>query len=85
MNDVKRIEVQNPQSEGTEVKSRRVSERRYSDTHYGDKKIMKQRHYQQYLARKAKSEREESVRAGWEFAEMANCPIHECLVPQGLF
>ena len=46
---------------------------------------MKQRHYQQYLARKRKREREKAFALGWEFAEMANCPIHECLVPQGLF
>ena len=44
---------------------------------------MKQRHYQQYLARKRKREREKAF--SLEFAEMANCPIHECLVPEGLF
>ena len=54
-------------------------------SHHGDEKIMKQRHYQQYLARKRKREREKAFALGWEFAEMANCPIHECLVPQGLF
>jgi hypothetical protein len=46
---------------------------------------MKQRHYQQYLARKRKKERENAFALRWEFAETANCPIHECLVPQGLF
>ena len=46
---------------------------------------MKQRHYQQYLAESGKESVRERSRWGGEFAEMANCPIHECLVPQGLF
>jgi hypothetical protein len=46
---------------------------------------MKERHYQQYLARKRKREREKAFALGWDFAQPANCPIHECLIPENLF
>ena len=46
---------------------------------------MKGRHYQHYLARKREREREKAFARGWDFAQSANCPIHECLVPQNLF
>jgi len=46
---------------------------------------MKERHYQQYLARKRRKERGESLWNKWETAQLANAPVHECLVPENLF
>ncbi len=46
---------------------------------------MKERHYQRYLARKRKRQQEGWFGIGWEAARAADSPIHECLVPEGLF